>query len=404
MARSKQMAEIADRVRQLMNEYGEDFIALFKHLHRHPELSFHEFDTTSMLKDYLKSLDIEILDYGLETGVIGLLKGAEDGPCIGLRADIDALPIVEESGVDYASTVHGRMHACGHDVHTSALMGAACILSKMRDQIKGSVKFIFQPAEEVNLGAKKLMEHQVMFNPTVDALFGIHNSTEVNAGEVAVKLGPLMAAVDRIEFTIRGKGGHGGIPQNSTDPVVAAASIIMAAQTIVSRNTGPLDSAVVSICNIRAGEGTTNNVIPDTVTMLGTVRTYRKEIQDMVDRRLGEIIRSISEAYGCTSEYRYIRELPVTENGPELYDAAYKAVSAVAKPMDPQPSGGGEDFSIYYAAGAPCFFYWVGSRNEETGCIWPWHSPRFKADLRAVTVGAGTYAMSVFTAIEALRK
>ncbi len=398
------MSDIAEKVRTLMSEHEEDFVNMFKHLHRHPELSFQEFETTSLLKDYLKSLDIEILDYGLETGVIGLLKGAEEGPCIGLRADIDALPLLEESGCDYASVIPGRMHACGHDVHTSALMGAAYILSQLRSEIKGSVKFIFQPAEEINLGAKKLMEHEVMFRPTVDALFGIHNSTEVNAGEVAVKRGPLMAAVDRIEFTIKGKGGHGGIPQNSIDPVVAAASVIMSAQTIVSRNTGPLDSAVVSMCNIRAGEGTTNNVIPDSVTVLGTVRTYRREVQDMVERRLGEIITNVSQAYGCSSVFRYLRELPVTENGPELYDAAYRAVSAVAKPMDPQPSGGGEDFSIYYAAGAPCFFYWVGARNEETGCIWPWHSPRFKADLRAVTIGAGTYTMSVFTAIEELRK
>ena len=398
------MSDIAEKVRTLMSEHEEDFVNMFKHLHRHPELSFQEVETTSLLKDYLKSLDIEILDYGLETGVIGLLRGAEDGPCIGLRADIDALPLLEESGCDYASVVPGRMHACGHDVHTSALMGAAYILSQLRSEIKGSVKFIFQPAEEINLGAKKLMEHEVMFRPKVDALFGIHNSTEVNAGEVAVKRGPLMAAVDRIEFTIKGKGGHGGIPQNSIDPVVAAASVIMSAQTIVSRNTGPLDSAVVSMCNIRAGEGTTDNVIPDSVTVLGTVRTYRREVQDMVERRLGEIINNVSQAYGCSSVFRYLRELPVTENGPELYDAAYRAVSAVAKPMDPQPSGGGEDFSIYYAAGAPCFFYWVGARNEETGCIWPWHSPRFKADLRAVTIGAGTYAMSVFTAIEELRK
>ena len=332
----------------------QDFMQAMRHeLHMHPELSFQEFETTSLLKDYLKSLDIEILDYGLETGVIGLLIGAEEGPCIGLRADIDALPLLEESGCDYASVIPGRMHACGHDVHTSALMGAAYILSRLRSEIKGSVKFIFQPAEEINLGAKKLMEHEVMFRPTVDALFGIHNSTEVNAGEVAVKRGPLMAAVDRIEFTIKGKGGHGGIPQNSIDPVVAAASVIMSAQTIVSRNTGPLDSAVVSMCNIRAGEGTTNNVIPDSVTVLGTVRTYRREVQDMVERRLGEIITNVSQAYGCSSVFRYLRELPVTENGPELYDAAYRAVSAVAKPMDPQPSGGGEDFSIYYVPQTP---------------------------------------------------
>ena len=398
------MLDVAYKIRAMMEEREKEFTDTMKHIHQHPELSFREFETTALIKAHLKKLGIEILDIGLETGVIGLLKGAEDGPCIGLRADIDALPILEESGVEYASLTPGVMHACGHDIHTSALLGAATILASLRDEIKGSVKFIFQPAEEVNLGAKLIMKLDGLNDPKVDALFGIHNSTEVDAGYVAVKRGPLMAAVDRIEFRIRGKGGHGGIPQRNIDPVVAAASIIMAAQTIVSRNTSPLDSAVMSICNVRAGEGTTNNVTPDQVTMLGTVRTYRREVQDMIEHRLRVITEDIAAAYGCTGEFTYLRELAVTENGPELYDAAYEAVSSVAKPMDPEPSTGGEDFSVYYACGAPCFFYWIGARNEETGCIYPWHSPRFKGDLRAVTIGAGTYAMSVFTAIEQLRR
>lgn len=398
------MADIAARVRALMAEHEEEFIATLKHLHQHPELSFQEFETTAYIKKRLEDLGIEILDYGLETGVIGLLRGAEDGPCIALRADIDGLPVTEESSCDYPSLIPGKMHACGHDTHISSLLGAAVLLSELRDEIRGSVKFLFQPAEEINLGAKKFMALNCLENPKVDAVFGMHNSPEIPVGTVCVKNGPLMAAVDRIIFTIRGRGGHGGIPQRNVDPIVAAASIILAAQTIVSRNISPIDAAVVSICNVKAGEGTTNNVTPDEVKMYGTVRTYKKEVQDLVEKRLTEITESISAAYGCEGSLQFLRELAVTDNNPGLYETAYKAVSAVAEPVDPDPSTGGEDFSEYAKTGVPCFFYWLGVRNEALDCVYSWHSPKFKADPKSIAIGAGTYTMSVFTAIDKLRK
>lgn len=399
------MTDIAVEVQKLMKEYEPEFLENLHHIHQHPELSFKEFETTAMIKELLTKWNIEILDIGLETGVVGLLKGSTDGPCIALRADIDALPVKEESTNKYPSLNEGKMHACGHDTHTASLLGAAHILSTLRDEIHGSVKFLFQPAEEINLGAKKMMELKCLENPTVDASFGMHNSPEYPCGTVCVKKGPLMAAVDRIIFTIKGKGGHGGIPQRNVDPIVCAAAIIQAAQTIVSRNVGPIDSAVVSICNLKAGEGTTNNVIPDEVKMYGTVRTYDKDTQAMIDRRLHEITKSISEAYGCEGELQYLYELAVTDNNPILYDTAYAAVEATgAEPVDPIPSGGGEDFSEYLKTGVPGFFYWLGVRNEEEDCVYSWHSPHFKADERAIKYGAGTYAMSVFKAIEQLSK
>lgn len=296
------------------------------------------------------------------------------------------------------------MHACGHDTHTASLLGAAHILASMREEIRGSVKFLFQPAEEINKGAKKLISLHCLENPKVDAIFGLHNSPEIPLGTVAVKNGPLMASVDRIEFTIQGKGGHGGIPQRNVDPIVAAASVILAAQSIVSRNVSPIDSAVVSICNVKAGEGTTNNVTPHEVQMYGTVRAYTEETRILLEKRLREITESVSTAYGCQGTLRYLRELGVTRNDPSLYDIAHKAVKAVrAEPVDPVPSTGGEDFSDYLEQGVPGFFYWLGTRNEEKDCVYSWHSPHFRADENCIAIGAGTYAMSVFQAIEALK-
>ena len=399
------MLEVSKKVKQLMEQYEADFIETFHWFHQHPEMSFKEYETTAYIKEQLESLGIEILDIGLETGVVALLKGAEEGPCIALRADIDALPVMEESTSEVHSLTPGMMHACGHDTHASSLLSAARILAELKDEIHGSVKFFFQPAEEINLGAKKMMALNCLENPKVDAIFGIHNSPEIPLGTVAVKNGALMASVDRIEMTIKGKGGHGGIPQRNVDPVVAAASVIQAAQTIVSRNVSPIDSAVVSICNIRAGEGTTNNVTPDEVTMLGTVRAYKPETQKLVEKRLTEIVENTAAAYGCQGSLKYLYELAVTANNPCLYDVAYSAVSSIgAKPVDPVPSTGGEDFSEFLKGDVPGFFYWLGTRNEENDCVYSWHSPKFKADDHCIAYGAGTFAMSVFEAIEALKK
>lgn len=399
------MSEVAKKVTQLMEQYEPEFIETFHWLHQHPEMSFKEYETTAYIKEQLTAMGIEILDIGLETGVVGLLKGSQEGPCIALRADIDALPVMEEASGEVHSLTPGMMHACGHDTHASSLLGAARILSTLKDEIHGSVKFLFQPAEEVNLGAKKMMSLNCLENPKVDAIFGMHNSPEIPLGTVAVKNGPLMASVDRITFTIKGKGGHGGIPQRNVDPVVAAAAVIQASQTIVSRNVSPIDSAVVSICNVRAGEGTTNNVTPDEVVMLGTVRAYKQETQKLVEKRLTEITENTAAAYGCQGNLHYLYELAVTDNNPSLYDTAYQAVSSIgAKPVDPVPSTGGEDFSEFLKGDVPGFFYWLGTRNEENDCVYSWHSPKFKADDHCIAIGAGTYAMSVFEAIDALKK
>jgi len=395
--------QINEKVKQKMQEYADILREELRWLHENPELSYKEYNTTAFIKERLAQFGIEILDTGLETGCIALLKGKEDGPCIALRGDIDALPIVEESTSDNPSKIEGVMHACGHDTHISSVLGAARILSELRDEIHGSVKFLFQPAEEINQGAKKLMSLGCLENPKVDAIFGLHNSPEVPVGSMAVINGPIMAAVDRIIITIRGKGGHGGIPQRNVDPIVASAAIIQSVQTIVSRNISPIDSAVVSICNISGGVGTVNNVTPDEVKMYGTVRTFSKDIANKIESRLKEIIECTSRAYGCEGQLDYIYELAVTDNNPSLYDCAFQAVESIgATPVNPVPSTGGEDFSEYLSGDAPGFFYWLGVRNETKDCVYSWHSPKFKVDDDCVVIGAGTLAMSVFTAIDQL--
>lgn len=398
------MNDIGSKVRGLMKEMEPVFIEDFKYLHQHPEKSFEEFETTAFIKKRLTSLGISIMDYGMETGVVGLLKGASDGPCIALRADIDGLPVEEMSSCAFPSQNKGYMHACGHDTHASSLLAAARILVACKEDLQGSVKFLFQPAEEVNFGAKEMMKHKVLENPKVDALFGLHNSPEIPIGTVAVKNGPLMAAVNRINITITGVGGHGGVPQRNVDPIVCAASIILSTQTIVSRNLSPFAPCVVSICNVRAGEGTTNNVTPNEVKMYGTVRAFQKEDIDLIEKRLGDIIQHTCEAFGCKGKLEFIRELDVT-GSKELYDIALEAVKETgAQPVDPTPSTGGEDFSVYQKGDAPCFFYWLGTRNEKQDCTYSWHSPKFKADPHCIMIGGGVYTMSVFKAIEKLKK
>lgn len=403
-------------VRHLMEKMEQEFYDIFRHCHENPELSFREFNTTAYIKETLRSLDIEVMEIeGLETGVVGLLRGGSDGPCIGLRADIDALPILEESTSPHPSKNPGVMHACGHDTHYGSLLCAAKILAAMREDIRGSVKFLFQPAEELNLGAKKMISLGCLENPHVDAIFGLHNSPEIPLGTVAVKDGPLMAGVDRIELTIHGKGGHGGIPQRNADPIVASAAIIQSLQTIVSRNLSPLQAGVVSICNIQAGHGTTNNVCPDEAQMYGTVRTYSQENKHFMDKRIHEITENIAAAYNTKADVKYIYELPVTDNTrrpgwPDLLSVANAAVTgAGAKPVDPEPSGGGEDFPIFVEGfdghpGVPGFFYWLGVRHEETDCVYSWHSPHFKADRECIPIGAGVYALSALEGCRALSK
>lgn len=387
-------------VKDLMKKYESKVIEIRHDFHMHPELSFKEFRTTEKIKSILKELGIEILDMGIETGVVGILRGGQEGPTIALRGDIDGLPIVEENEIEFKSKSEGVMHACGHDVHTTCVLGAAMILSDMRQELKGNVKFIFQPAEEVNKGAKLLVEKGVMDNPKVDAIFGLHNHPDIPAGKIGLKLGGLMAAVDTIRIEVDGVGGHGAIPNKTIDPVVTTAAIIMGLQSIVSRNISPLDSVVVSIGTLNAGIA--NNVIPEKVYMTGTVRSFSSETREKLPELLNRTIQNVAASYGAKAKLDYIFDLPAVFNEKDMYEIGKQAVVNICGEngvVDPIPSMGGEDFSIYTEKVKGCF-YWLGVGNKEKNCVYQWHNPRFNADDSALIIGSGVLVESVLRTME----
>ncbi len=405
--------DIAARVSDIAEANKDRFIGYLMHLHRHPEISLREYETTKYIKNIMSELGIPLHGSQPETGAVFLLQGAEPGPCVALRADIDALEITEQSSCPFPSQNEGAMHACGHDVHTSSLLGAAVILSQLRDQLKGSVKFIFQPAEEINMGARKLIPMGVLEDPHVDAIFGLHTYAFLKTGEIGLLRGPIMASVDDLNVTVRGKGGHGGIPHHAADPVVASAAVIQALQSIVSRNVSPVDSGVVTIATVLAGGEKINNIIPDKVLLKGTIRAYREDTRRMMQDRARRICESTAAAYGCEAEVEIIQHLPVTDNRPDdgrrdLYDIALRAAQVSGFEIrSPEPSGGGDDFSLYQQGteghpGTAGFYYWLGVGNEEKDCRYSWHSPMYQADPDAVPLGAKLYAMSVLMTSEEL--
>lgn len=392
------MINIIDLVNCL--EIQDELSELFHVFHMHPELSFEERETARRISVYMKELGYSVSEGVGKTGVTARLEGDKPGPNIAIRADIDALPITEETGLPYSSNVDGKMHACGHDVHITCALGAAKLLAEQKSSLKGTITMIFQPAEEINLGAKVMVREGVLEKNSIDMIFGLHNHPEIPVGKIALKEGPLMAAVDRIEITITGKGGHGGLPHRDIDPILASAAMIMNLQTIVSRSINPLESAVISLGTINGG--TRNNVIPDKVELTGTVRTFAPEVRNSMEEKIRRIVENTAVTLMCRGELAYIYELPAVINPAIPEQIVEKAVRAVAGNdaiVAPTPSTGGEDFSIYQEKVPGCFF-WLGVGNPKKGAIHPWHSPRFRIDERALPLGAGVLANSVLLAMD----
>lgn len=384
--------------------YGDELIEFRRDLHMHPELSFKEFRTTEKIKEKLVSLGIEIIDIGLETGVVGLLRGRVDGPTIALRGDIDALPIQELNDIPYKSKTDGVMHACGHDIHTTSVIGAAIILSGIKEELEGNVMFVFQPAEEINKGAKLMVEKGLFTKVKADLIFGLHNNPEIPWGKIAIKKDGLMAAVDTLRIKVKGKGGHGAIPNATRDPIIAAAAMLMSLQTIVSRNVSPLDSAVISIGTFHSG--TANNVISELVEMSGTVRSFSPEVREMLQERIKAVLESTAKAFMVDVELEYIIDLPAVFNSEELTKLAYdatKEIVGVEGIFDPTPSMGGEDFSIFTEK-IPGFFFWLGVENKEKGMNHVWHNPRFDGDDRAIINASSVMSNMVLKGITYLKE
>lgn len=364
-------------------DFDQKLIHIRRHLHRHPELSNEEFETTQSIRNWLEEVGIKIADYSLQTGLVAEVGGLRDGPIVAVRADIDALPIQEETGLPYASQIDGKMHACGHDFHTAAILGAAFLLKAQEHELEGTVRFIFQPAEEKATGANKVLASGALEG--VQAIFGMHNKPDLPVGTVGIKEGPLMAAADGFVIEIDGVGSHAAVPEASVDPIVTSAHIITALQSIVSRNVSSLESAVISVTRIHSG--TAWNVIPNKAILDGTVRTFDENVRTRVLYRFEQIVSGIAAAYGSQANVRWIAGPPPVINDKLLAEIAVE-VAGLSKltAITPIPSPAGEDFA-FYQKHVPGLFVFMGTSGPEE-----WHHPAFDVDERAISSSALFFA------------
>jgi amidohydrolase len=358
-------------------------------LHRRPELSGGEHRTHEALCAALRALGFEPLTSPDHTGVVALWEGAEGarGPCVALRADMDALPLRETSGVAWASENDGVMHACGHDGHMAVLLGVARWLSEGKRRFPGPVKLIFQPAEETGLGAPAMIREGVLRAPKVEAIFGLHGWPEIPLGTLAVPDHAVMAAVDNFDLTLRGVGGHGAMPHLVRDPVPAAAALVTSAQTLVSRRASPLDAAVLTFGHIAAGR--TYNVVPESCHLKGTLRTLNPDLRKTLMAEFEILAARVSEAHGVKAELSWIEACPATLNDPAMAALAREGVRAALGDVlrDSPPSMGGEDFS-YFLQEVPGAYFWLGLGMERGGL----HNPRFDFNDEAIATGVAAFA------------
>lgn len=367
---------------------------LRRDFHMHPELGFEEVRTAGIVAEELNKLGIEITTGVGKTGVVGIIEGKGEGPVVLLRFDMDALPIHEETGAEYASRNPGVMHACGHDGHTAVGLTVAKVLHKHKDEWTGMVKLVFQPAEEGLGGARAMVKDGVLTNPTPDYSMGMHVWNDQPTGNIAATSGPMMAASEMFTVKIGGKGAHGASPHLGKDPILAAAQIITALQSVVSRNVNPLETAVISITAVNGG--TAFNIIPPKVELKGTIRTYLPEIREMVLRRVGEIVTGIAESMQCTAEIIIEDVTPAVLNDPRLAELMNEVRQEVL-PETTDVSGlqtmGSEDMA-YLMDEIPGCYIFVGSKNEETGMVYGHHHPKFDIDEQSLLQGVALISAS----------
>jgi hippurate hydrolase len=381
-------------VKSLIREELDRLVDLRRDLHAHPELGYEEHRTSEVVQRELSDANVEFrAELAGGTGVLGHLAGEADG-ATGLRADMDALPIVEATGLPYASTRPGVMHACGHDGHTTILVGAARVLSRLAERhgLPRPVTFAFQPAEEGGAGGRRMVEDGCLdgsvIGPPVQHMFGLHGWPEYELGTIGSRPGPMLAAADKFELTVAGTGAHAAYPHFGRDPIVAASAIVAALQTLPSRNVDPLDSIVVSVTQFHGG--TTHNVIPSHVELAGTVRTLTPETRELAQERMREIAEGTARAHGCTADLRYELGYPVTLNDPGMVDLVHsigaEAVGAEQVVPLEAPVMGGEDFSFYSHKVPSCFFA-LGLRPVGRETIPNVHQPTFDFNDDALALG-----------------
>lgn len=390
-------------LRDAVNEIQPGLVADRRHLHENPELGFQEFKTAEFVRQRLEMLGVTDIRTNIAiTGVTGQIVGAKsgDGGHVLLRADMDALPILEESDADYVSQTDGVMHACGHDAHTAILLGVARILIERRDSFAGTVSLLFQPAEEMPPGGAIQMIEDGNVLEGIDAAFALHMASGLPTGEVAIGGGPVMAGGDLFRVTFQGVGGHAAEPHTTTDPLIAAATAIASLQTIVSRNTDPMDSAVVSVCTFNSGDAF--NVIPDTAEIGGTFRYFEPAIGEMIERKIREVCEDVAKGLGCLAKVEIMRGYPPTVNDHAMAELAREALidelgdEAVRESI---PVMGGEDFA-HFLRNVPGAYFNVGSYIERDGVNYGHHHPKFDIDEESLAIGVRAMSNVALTWLE----
>lgn len=367
---------------QLAKEKEELCIKIRRDLHKIPELELNLPKTVNYIKNLLMKWNIEYDLLVNGNAIVARVYGKEGNKCLAIRADMDALPITEETDLPYKSIHEGKMHACGHDGHMSMALVACKILSENTDKFNGCVKFLFQPGEEIPGGAKLMIEEGCMKNPDVDYIIGLHEGgliDELNTGEIGFKCGSLMASMDKFEITVHGKGGHGAHPEDCVDSIVIMSEIILGIQKIVSREVSPTSQAVISCCKINGG--TTQNIIPDNVSVLGTARALDEKTQDLIEKRLREISCKIAEAYNATAEVNYTRYYPVLINDymftEDVFDIATSLFGKEYVKRINTPTMGGEDMSLFLKEVPGTYFMLTNLKTSSDGIRYPHHSSKF---------------------------
>ena len=377
--------------------FADELTAIRRDFHAHPEIGFEEVRTSGIVADKLAEWGIEVHRGIARTGLVGVIKGKQSGSgrTVGLRADMDCLPMHETGDIPHKSRNAGRMHACGHDGHTTMLLGAARYLAQTRN-FDGTAHLIFQPAEEGGGGANVMLREGLFDRFPCETVYALHNWPGLAAGKMAVRPGPVLAATDEMRITIRGRGGHGAMPHLTADPVVAAAQVITALQTIASRNANPLDALVVSVCSMETSPLGTFNVIPSHVLLVGTVRTFKPQMRDLAERRLKVIATKTAEAFGASAEVSYARGYPATINSARearfAADVAKRLFGAENVITEHEPTMGGEDFA-YFLQERPGAYAFLGQGGAAGGCLL--HNPNYDFNDEVIPLGAGYLAALV---------
>ena len=377
-------------------------ISIRRELHEHPELMYEEFKTSELIRRELDKLEISYKHPIAETGVLASI-GNGNGPCVALRADMDALPIHEETDVSFKSKIDGKMHACGHDCHVSMLLGAAKLLKGKEDQINGTVKLLFQPAEEGGAGGKLMREEGALKNPAVERIFGLHVWPQMPSGQIGSREGTFLAATSSLNLTVKGVGGHAAVPQLTKDPVLTSARIITNLQSIVSRELDPLDSGVVSITVINGGNA--SNVIPSEVIVKGTLRSLTMDGLRELQKRVKEIAEGIAQTHGCEAVVEYVgNDYPPTVNDSDMWKFA-KGIGIELlgdeNVSDLDAVMGGEDFAYYTEKVKGCFVV-LGMNNPDIDATYSVHHPMFKADEDALHIGTALHTIFALKSLEEL--